>query len=69
MDALTFNCEFCAEPLDPNAPGTHKRVLAWFPNKGTSTPILPSPPTGWAHYGCIEIQKKYPVNAGSSKLF
>lgn len=65
---LTFNCEFCGEPVDPNAPGTYKRVLAWFPNKSGS-PVLPGPPMGWAHYTCVDTQKRYPVDAGSSKMF
>ncbi len=57
------------KPVDTSAPNSYKRIVAWVPNRGTASPALASPPTGWAHYSCIETQKKSPVDAGSEPMF
>ena len=64
-----FPCEFCGLDVDVNAKGSFKRVIGWVQNKGSASPALMSSPTGWAHYGCIEIEKREPIKRQSQSLF
>ncbi len=64
---FTTNCEFCNEPVDTRANGSYKRVVGWVQNKGGAI-ALPSAPIGWAHYSCIETEKKSPIDRNSPTL-
>lgn len=64
-----FTCHFCSEPVDPNSPSIFHRATAWFPNKKSGSPALEGPPQGYAHFGCIEIEKRNPIQRQSGSLF
>lgn len=64
-----FTCEFCGDPVEPQDPATFQRRLVWMPNRKSHSPALPGPPNAFAHYGCIEIEKRSPIERQSGSLF
>jgi hypothetical protein len=65
-----FACEFCGSPVDPNAPGTWRRVTGWVEvrKSGTGPITHPESPHGWACRGCM-LERKTGINRGQGGLF
>jgi hypothetical protein len=56
---VTISCHFCAEPVDPFARDTYRRVTGWErkalaeSRKGGSDIVLREPVDEYAHSGCV----------------
>lgn len=53
LENSPYLCEICRRGLDPESPGTAKRVTGWVKN-GSTALRRPGPATAWAHWVCVE---------------
>ena len=56
-----YRCEFCGEGLDPNGPGTARRVTCWLKN-GSMSARMPGASTAHAHWVCVEAASIKPAH-------
>ena len=64
--ASAYTCDYCHQPLKPDAIGVSRRVTGWVANRGKTgggnAVKHPGPPTGYAHNVCLEAHHKAPPN-------
>lgn len=64
MRPMRVPCHFCNSPIDPDAPGTYKRVIGWVRNRsegGANAVAMPGPATAYACKPCVDIKRNKPV--------
>jgi hypothetical protein len=55
---MQATCEFCAEPLDADKPGTYQHVSGWEQRRaqgGTNAIRLPQRALRFAHGPCVDL--------------
>jgi hypothetical protein len=54
-------CEFCDQPVDPDEPGTWRRISGWVERRaqgGSNAVKYITTPTAYAHANCLKSQRK-----------
>jgi len=67
-----FTCDFCHEPLRPEALGIAKRLTGWVENRkggGAHAIRFPETPSGYAHTVCLEAAKHPSAGSSTQSLF
>lgn len=68
--AAVYRCDYCQQPLRPDALGVARRVTGWVENRkngGANAVRYPEAPTGYAHIVCLDAAKH--PSAAAPSLF